>query len=272
MEKFIKYTEELERRAIILLLNFRSLRKRIGIYELKIYLGIYVAMLIYFLWIYVQYLTNSSKNSLFINIVVILLFLSTSWSSILLIRIQIAPKYKKYDRKTLEVKKELIKQYKIKESLKNENTISLSKEKIHKPVVKKLILNQEYSHGYIASELTKLHKSNIEQIKPFVYHYFETSDFRKKFRKIFISPKVPEIGVNKDVYIEFYWVLCKCEVIKNTFTEVSDFLVNTFGKDDDSPFYNIESSTIQKYPSERNFRKKYSKEPSLRSFFAKIKK
>jgi hypothetical protein len=261
MEKFIKYTEKLEYITVVFLLRFHNFKERINNHNLKVYLGLYVLILLYFQWYYVSVLLRLSQNPLFLNIIVFLLIAPTALVTIILIRtliFVINPKHKRYGKQTLDVKKELLKKYKLKR-----------RKNINIPSKNKLILKEDYSHTDIANELVKLHKNNVELVKPFVYRYFKTNDYRQRFRTFFTNKQIPQIGVSKEVYIEFYWVLYKSGIIKNSFAEISKLLANTFGKEKNSSLYKIKSSTIEKYPSERNFEKKYTKEPSIRSFFNK---
>ncbi|QCX37213.1 hypothetical protein FF125_01690 [Aureibaculum algae] len=268
MEKFFKYTEIFERKTIMLLLAFNHFKKKINRFELKLYIGLYILLLIFFQWYYFGVLSNASNNPISINISVILLLIPTTWVIILCFRMlffEIFPKYKRFSKKTIALKKEL----------KNANSTSSNtkdlalntQNNVERTQTRKLKLNDGFSHSYITSELEKLLNEDIKLMRSFVYHHFETSDWRKKFRTLSVRKHIPEIKINRDRYIEFYWVLYKGKVLSNSFTEISEFLINTHGKIENSAFYNKSVSTIQGIPSEKDFHKKYSKEPSLRTFF-----
>jgi len=261
LEKFIKYTEALERKTIVFLLKFHNFKEQINNHKLKVFVGSYILVLLYFFGYYIHTLTRISQNPLYLNIIAFILLAPTIWAIILLIRVLIFvinPKYKRYEKQTLAIKKELQKKYKTKERKNSKRSTK-----------NKLTLNEDYSHTYIANELIKLHKNNVRQVKSFVYHYFKTNDYRQKFRTLFKSEELPQITVPKETYIEFYWVLYKSGILKNSFAEISRFLANTFGKDKNSRLYQIESSTIEKYPSEKIFKNNYKKKPTIRSFFNK---
>ncbi len=261
IEKFIKYTEKIEYKTVVFLLHFHNFKERLNNHTLKIYLGIYVLILLTFEGYYFYLLTNISQNPVYLNIIVFALIPLTAWAIILLVRVLILvinPNHKKDSEKMIEIKNQLSKKQKAKKRKKRDTSS-----------INKLTLNKDYSHTYIANELIKLHKNNTEQVKPFVYHYFRTNDYRQKFRTFFKSKELPKIEVPKETYIEFYWVLYKSGTLENSFAEISRFLANTFGKEKNSPLYQIESSTIEKYPSEKNFKNNYKKEPTVRSFFNK---
>lgn len=192
---------------------------------------------------------------------VFILLAPTIWVIILLIRIFIFlgnPNYKKYDKQTLALKKELQKKQ-----------TANQRKKIKTTHQKTLNLAKGYTHTSIANELIKLHKNNPKLVKAFVYHYFKTKDYRQRFRTKLKRNQLPPITTTKETYIEFYWVLYKSGILENSFADISRFLANTFGKDKNSPLYKMGNITISKYPSEKNFEKKYKNTPSPRAFFNK---
>jgi hypothetical protein len=264
MEKFIKYTEKLEYITVVFLLRFHNFKERLSNHNLKIYLGLYILILLYFQWYYINTLLYFSQNSLLLNIIVLLLIIPTILVTVILARILIFiinPKHKRYGKQTLDVKKELSRKYK-----------PTKRKRVGVVAKNRLTLREDYSHTDIANELIKIHKNNPDQVKTFIYYYFKTNDYRQKFRTLFRNKELPQISVSKETYIEFYWVLYKSGILKNSFAEISRFLANTFGQEKNSPLYQIESSTIEKYPSEKNFKNNYKKEPTVRSFFNKNSK
>jgi hypothetical protein len=261
VEKFLKYTEKIEYKTIVFLLYFHNFKERLNNHTLKAYLGIYILILLGFEGYYFYLLTNISNNPFYLNFLIFLLIPLTAWAIILLIRVLVMvinPKRKKYSQKMIEIKKRLSKKQNAKEKRKGIITTT-----------KKLTLKEDYSHTDIANELIKVHENNPDKVKTFIYHYFETNDYRQKFRTLFKNKELPKIAISKEAYIEFYWVLYKSGILKNSFAEISRFLANTFGKDKNSPLYQMGSSTIEKYPSEKNFKNNYKKTPTLRSFYNK---
>jgi len=177
IDKFIKYTEKLEYLTVVFLLRLHNFKERLSNHNLKIYLGLYILILLYFQWYYVNTLLYFSQNSLLLNNNCIVLIIPTILVTVILARILIFiinPKHKRYGKQTLEVKKELSRKYKP------------SKRKRAGIAAKnKLALREDYSHTDIANELIKIHKNNPDQVKTFIYYYFKTNDYRQKFRTLF---------------------------------------------------------------------------------------
>ena len=98
IDKFIKYTEKLEYVTVVFLLRFYNFKEQLSNHNLKIYLSLYILILLYFQWYYVNTLLYFSQNSLLLNIIVLLLIIPTILVTVILARILIFiinPKYKK---------------------------------------------------------------------------------------------------------------------------------------------------------------------------------
>ncbi|RAV28511.1 hypothetical protein DN748_12890 [Sinomicrobium soli] len=111
-------------------------------------------------------------------------------------------------------------------------------------------LNDYYNHQY------------ENEIRYFVYMHFETEKKHQRLRKIKGPFEAPPID-DKTNFIELFWVLCKEEIITNSFSDVSTFL-NTI--------YPWLGNSIEKIPSENKFSEHYRNTPNIRAFLDRIKR
>ncbi|MGS2764366.1 hypothetical protein [Sinomicrobium sp. M5D2P9] len=111
-------------------------------------------------------------------------------------------------------------------------------------------LNDYYYHQY------------ENEIRYFVYMHFETEKKHQRLRKIKGPFEAPPID-DKTNFIELFWVLCKEEIITNSFSDVSTFL-NTI--------YPWLGNSIEKIPSENKFSENYKSTPNIRTFLDRIRR